>query len=549
MTRRILIRAMALGLFAVPSAAQQYTSPDPVIRAIWNEGMDQSQLTRLAQALLDSVGPRLTGTPGMRAGNDWLVKTYSSWGVTARNERYGTWPEWTRGISHIDLLTPRVRSLEGGLLAWSPGTGGKDVTGPAILLPDLAEGDSIAFAAWLPQARGKFVLISFGEPTCRPNDQWMTLGAPGSFARMDSARARDRALWAERVRKTGLGPAGLGAGRLGRRLGEAGAAGVITTRWDNNGWGTRRVFGDMRQVVPALELSCEDYGLVFRLAQNNQGPTLRVRAEAEMRGEQPVFNTIAEIKGSSKANEYIVLSAHFDSWDGASGATDNGTGTLVMLEAMRLLKKAYPNPKRTIIAGHWSGEEQGLNGSRAWAEDHPEVVKGMQALFNQDNGTGRISSMSASGLLSASGNLARWMARVPNELSGGIQLSLGSPGGGGSDHASFVCYGAPAFGMGASDWEYGAYTWHTNRDTYDKIVFEDLMKNATLTAMLTYMASEDPETVSREQRSFDVGTSPAAAALGRGGRGGRGGGGGGGRGAQSWPTCTAPMRTGAAYNR
>jgi hypothetical protein len=523
-----------------------------VVRAIWNEGMDNSQLPRLAQALLDSIGPRLTGTPGMKAGNDWLVKMYGEWGVPARNERYGTWVEWQRGISHIDLLTPRVRSLEGGILAWSPGTNGRDVTGPAIVLPEVT--DSAAFEAWLPQVKGKFVLVSFAEPTCRPNEQWQELGAPGAFARMDSARTLARAMWAERVRRTGFANTNsLGAGRLGRRLGEAGAAGVLTTRWDNNGWGTRRVFGDLRQVVPAFELSCEDYGLVFRLAERNQGPTLRIRAESQMRGEQPVFNTIAEVKGGEKPNEYVMMSAHFDSWDGSSGATDNGTGTLVMLEAMRILKKVYPNPKRTIVVGHWSGEEQGLNGSRAWAEDHPEAVRGLQALFNQDNGTGRITSMSASGLLAAGGSLARWLAKVPNELTSEINLTVpGAPGGGGSDNASFVCYGAPGFSLGASDWGYGPYTWHTNRDTFDKIVWEDITKNATLTAMLVYLASEDPETLPRDRRVFDVGDSPAAAALGRGGRGGRGGGGGagrGGRGGGSWPTCTAPLRTSAAYNR
>jgi len=534
-----------MGLTAAPAAAQQFTTPDPVIRALWNEGMDNSQLPRLAQALLDSVGPRLTGTPGMKAGNDWLVKMYSSWGVSARNERYGTWPEWRRGISHIDLLTPRVRTLEGGLLAWSPGTGGRDVTGPAVVLPEFT--DITAFTAWLPQARGKFILISYAEPTCRPNEQWQLLGAPGSFERMDSVRSRARTAWTERIRRTGfMTPSGLGAGRLGRRLGEAGAAGVVTSRWDNNGWGTRRVFGDLRQVVPAIDLSCEDYGLVFRLAERDQGPTLRLRAEAEMRGEQPVFNTIAEIKGSEKPNEYVMLSAHFDSWDASSGATDNGTGTLVMLEAIRLLRKAYPNPKRTIIVGHWSGEEQGLNGSRAWAEDRPEVVRGLQALFNQDNGTGRIVNLQASGFIAAGGNLARWLSKVPNEIGGRVQLSVpGSPPSGGSDNAAFVCYGAPGFGLGSSDWGYGPYTWHTNRDTFDKIVFEDLLANATLTAMLVYLASEDPETLPRERRAFEVGDSPAAAALGRGGRGG----GRGGRGGGSWPTCTAPLRNAGAYNR
>ena len=531
---------------ASPAGAQQFTTADPVIRAIWNEGMDNSQLPRLSQVFLDSIGPRLTGTPGIKSAGDWVVKTAQSWGVAGRNEQYGTWPEWVRGISHIDLVSPRVRSLEGGLLAWSPGTGGRDVTGPAILLPDLR--DSVAFEAWLPQARGKFVLVSFGEPTCRPDGQWQVLGAPGSFSRMDSARTLARAQWTQRISRIGMTtPSGLGAGRLGRRLGEAGAVGIVTSRWDNNGWGTRRVFGDLRQVVPAIDLSCEDYGLVFRLAQNNQGPTLRLRAEAEVRGERPVANTILEMKGSEKPDEYVMMSAHFDSWDAASGATDNATGSLIMMEAMRILKKVYPNPKRTIIAGLWSGEEQGLNGSRAWAEDHPEVLRGLQALFNQDDGTGRIESISASGLIGAGSSLANWLAKLPNEFSSGIRLSVpGAPASGGTDNASFVCHGAPGFGLGGSNWEYGAYTWHTNRDTFDKIVFEDLTRNATVVAMLVYLASEDPQFVSRERRAFATGDSPSAAQFGRGGRGGGRGGRGG---TQEWPTCSAPLRSSAAYNR
>src|SRR6185503_7401863 len=113
------------------------------------------------------------------------------------------------------------------------------------------------------------------------------------------------------------------------------------------------------------------------------------------------FNTIAELKGSQKPDEYVLLSAHFDSWDGGSGATDNGTGTIAMMEAMRILKTVYPNPKRTIVIGHWSGEEQGLNGSRAFAADHPEIVKGLQALFIQDNGTGRVSNIGGAGVLGA----------------------------------------------------------------------------------------------------------------------------------------------------
>jgi hypothetical protein len=333
---------------------------------------------------------------------------------------------------------------------------------------------------------------------------------------------------------------GLGTGTLGRRLEQAGAAGVIASRW-SNGWGVQKVFGSLYQEkVPAIDLSCEDYGLVYRLAEHGQAPMLRVRSEAQFTGDVPVFNTIAEIKGSEKPNEYVMLSAHFDSWDGGSGTTDNGTGTITMLEALRILKLAYPQPKRTIIVGHWSGEEQGLNGSRAWAEDHKEVVTGLQALFNQDNGTGRVVNLSAQGLIKASGNLARWIAQIPTDLTQGISLGFpGAPSGGGSDNASFICYGAPGFGLGALNWNYGTYTWHTQRDTFDKIVWDDLRNNATLTAMLVYLASEDPETVPRDRRGFERGPRQPAA----------GGGPFGGQGPTAWPACTPPLRDASRYAR
>src|SRR5690606_15262261 len=130
-------------------------------------------------------------------------------------------------------------------------------------------------------------------------------------------------------------------------------------------------------------------------------------------GEQPVYNVIATIPGTEKPNEYVMLSAHFDSWDGSWGATDNSTGTLTMLEAMRILKKAYPHPKRTILVGHWSGEEEGEVCSKAFTEDHPEVLKGLEALFNQDNGTGRIVRIGGGGRVHAPEHLNAWLAKIP----------------------------------------------------------------------------------------------------------------------------------------
>jgi hypothetical protein len=499
MRRSLVLLAAGAVLATAPCrlAAQTFQSADSVIRGIWALGMDSSHTPELAQALFDSIGPRLTGTAEQKHGNDWLLRTYRSWGIDARNEQYGTWRGWRRGYSHIDLVEPRVRTLEGTMLGFSPGTGRKDLTAATVILPHFA--DSSEFVRWLPSAKGKLILVAAPRPSCRPPDDWKENATPESLARMASAYAPLKQDWGGKdVRGTGYSLA-LGTGELGLRLEQGGVAGIITSR-PKDGWGTIEVFDSYDTKAPAIALSCEDYGLVYRLTERNQHPKLRLNLDAELMGEQPVFNTIARIPGTAKPDEYVMLSAHFDSWDGSSGATDNGTGTLTMLEAMRILKQVYPHPKRTILVGHWSSEENGLVGSRAFTEDHPEVLKGLQALFNQDNGTGRIVRMSAAGLPDAAEHISRWLDQLPLELKQQINfVGAGFPSGGGSDDASFACHGLPAFGLGALPWDYFNYTWHTNRDTYDKIVFDDLKSNATLTAMLAYLASEDSTLITRER--------------------------------------------------
>jgi Zn-dependent M28 family amino/carboxypeptidase len=214
-----------------------------------------------------------------------------------------------------------------------------------------------------------------------------------------------------------------------------------------------------------------------------------------------------------------------------------------MLEAMRLLKNVYPHPRRTIVAGHWSGEEQGEVGSKAFTEDHPEIIKGLQALFNQDNGTGRVTRIGGAGLPNAADHMTRWLSALPSEVQAqAVYRGPGMPAGGGSDDFSFACYGTPAFGLGALNWDYGDYTWHTNRDTYDKIVFDDLKSNAALTAMLAYEASEDPSFITRERIDMAAAAAAAAAARAaqtpsaRSGFGGRGGA------RTTWPECVKAPR-------
>lgn len=520
MLKRLIVAA---GVLAVTDVAAAQTLPveDPVLRAIWREGTENSQLERLAQVLTDSLGPRLTGSPQHEAAQQWLLNTYAGWGIAASNEAYGTWRQWRRGISHIHLVSPRVRSLEGMLLAWSPGTSGRDLEGPAVLLPDVP--DPAAFERWLPEVRGKWVLVSFPEPTCRPDDVWQEFALAPTFTRMQQQRTESRRAWDARVQ-----PTGLQTRDLVRRLEQAGALGVITLNW-SGGYGVRRVFNAFTERAPTFDLSCEDYGLVARLAANGQSPVLRAFADAEFLGEIPVSNTIARIPGRELPGEYVVLSAHFDSWDGSSGANDNATGTVVMMEAMRILRTVHPNPKRTILVGHWSGEEQGLNGSRAFAFDNEAVVDGLQVLLNQDNGTGRVIVISMMGFTEAGAPFARWLSRLPTELTAHADLELpGVPASGGSDHAAFLCHAAPAFRLGSIEWDYRTYTWHTNRDTFDKMVFDEVRNNALLTAMLAYQAAESDERVPRARR---VMAGPQGVAP------------------PDWPSCPQPARSWAESPR
>ena len=531
------LRCLATILVLVaPLGAQNFPPPppgppvfptnDPVLKQIWAAGMDRSQTWSLAQALMDSVGPRLHGSPGIKNGHDWLMARYAQFGIASRNEQYGSWKGWRRGITHVDLVKPRVRTLEAVALAMSAPTKG-EISAGVVVWPAVA--DSNALKAWLPAVKGKFVAISLPQPTCRPDDSWEKWATAASVEAMKKDRTAATAAWSERFSKAGI-PAARGAqGKaVAALLENAGAAGILTSLW-SAGWGVDKIFNAYSDKIPTIDLMCEDYGLVARLSERNQSPELRVRVDAEFLGDVPVMNTIATIPGE-KVDEFVMLSAHFDSWDGGSGATDNGTGTITMLEAMRILKAVYPKPRRTIIVGHWSGEEWGLIGSRAFAADHPEIVKGLHAQFNQDNGTGRVVNVGGAGLVTSGAHIADWFSHLPDAFMRQVTLSFpGGAAGGGSDNASFACFGAPAFGLGSNSMDYFNYTWHTNRDTFDKIVFDDLKANATITAMLAYLAAEDPAFMARMKR--EPAPSPFTGQI------------------SSWPECVKPARSWAENNR
>lgn len=470
---------------------------DSIVEAIIKEAIENSQLEKLGHELMDGIGPRLVGSPKMQQAHDWAVAKYGTWGINARNEKWGEWRGWERGTTHIDMVAPWTKTLQGTQLAWSPSTNGKTVTADVIIIPDLP--DSLAFQKWLPSVKGKFVMVSMNQPTGRPDYNWEEFGKKESVEKMKKVRTEQTDAWAERIKKTGRTTRTLPV-----ELEKAGAAGIISSYW-SSAFGASKIFSSRTKKIPTVDLMLEDYGLLYRLTESGKGTKISMMVNSKETGVAPTFNTVAEIKGTEKPGEYVMLSAHLDSWDGGTGATDNGTGTLVMMEAMRILKKVYPNPKRTILVGHWGSEEQGLNGSRAFVEDHPEIVQNLQALFNQDDGTGRVVDINGQGFLNSYEYINRWLNKVPDEYKVDLKTTFpGSPGRGGSDFAAFVAAGAPGFSISSLDWSYDNYTWHTNLDTYDKIIFDDVRNNAILTAILVYQACEDPNKTSREKSLLPI---------------------------------------------
>jgi hypothetical protein len=357
------------------------------------------------------------------------------------------------------------------------------------------------------------------QPTGRPDYNWEEFATPESFEKMKKDRDDQTRAWRANLRKTGYG-----RGSIDKAIEDAGAVGIISSNW-SRGFGVNKIFSARTKNIPTIDLELEDYTMLYRMVEYGDNPKIKVISKSKELGVVPTFNTIAEIRGVEKPEEYVILSAHFDSWDGGTGATDNGTGTLVMMETMRVLKAMYPNPKRTILVGHWGSEEQGLNGSRAFVEDFPKIVENTQAVFNQDNGTGRVVNINGAGFLHSYEYVSRWLNSVPNDVTKHIETSFpGSPSGGGSDNASFVAAGVPAFNLSSLNWSYWNYTWHTNRDTYDKIIFDDVRSNVILTAVLAYMASEDDSKTSRERMIMPIDS-----------RSGK---------QRTWPTQRSPQRKG-----
>lgn len=486
MRKKICSFFCVLGLSSSLIAQQK-----PTTEMIAHEAINSSQLEFLAHELMDVVGGRLVGSPSMQLANDWVVATYKNWGISATNEKYGEWKGWERGNTTLEMTSPRKQQLTGRQLAWTVNMK-KPVEAEVM---HISAKSAVDFSQQLAQAKGKIILVGPYQPSGRPEAHWKEFATEADYQRYLRSKDSIATTWNNFVKDI----AGTQT-KLIEKLEEAGAAGIVI-----NGWtgitGSNRVFDAKTKNIPQVDMNNEDWCMLYRLSLNGKKPRIKLQTESKHLGAVPIFNTIAVIPGTTKKDEYIMLSAHLDAWDGGQGATDNGTGTILMMEVARIIQKLYPNPARTIIIGHWNSEEQGLNGSAAYVEDHPEIIQNLKVLFNQDAGTGRITSINGNGFIQSYDYLGRWLDKVPDSIRKHITTTFpGMPQKGGTDNASFIAAGVPAFNLGCQNWGYGPYTWHTNLDTYDKIVFEEVLKNVITTAILTIEAASDPADISNERR-------------------------------------------------
>lgn len=504
MVKRLVSLCLILSLVSVSVVAQN-GSGDMIAR-IRKEAMERSQIMKTMHMFTDLYGPRLTGSPNHKAAAEWAVKQMTAWGFD--NAHLEPWdfkhPGWANERLSAHLISPVKDPLVCEALAWTPGTKGT-VTAKAhqLLLPERPSQDQLTsfFAAQKPLVRGKIVLVgkpavipvNLNPPAKRqtdeqalrrygPNPQPFAFPGPSptptpapNAPRPLSARQIDEQLDAF-LKDNGAAVRVNDAGREFRQI-----------RAFNN-----RTF-DVNKAVPTVVMSNEDFGRITRILNGGTEVVLEFNIVNRVYPEGATsYNTIGEIRGTDKADEVIMLGGHLDSWHAATGATDNAIGCAIMMEAARILKALNVKPRRTIRVALWSGEEQGLLGSQAYVKEHfgsyenpkPGYEK-FGGYFNVDSGTGRVRGVSVFGPPEAA-NILRDILE-PFKADGVMgAVATRNRRLGGSDNTAFNQAGLPGIGLGQDPIEYNSHTWHTNLDTYERILEDDVKKNAMIVAWSVY---------------------------------------------------------------
>lgn len=481
-----------IGLFllvawiALAQGPQQQAPPDPLFAAddkIIAEIKDNNELMANLEHLTDLIGPRVTGTKQMEQANRWTMEMFKKYGLSKSNlEPWTIARAWYRGTASGRIVSPAEHPLTLASAGWSPSTAGS-TRGPVVFvgarnMPDLRQ--------FKGKLKGAIVITSQPAATPSPYEAPRSpLFGPGPLPAPAGPRPAPQAA---------AGQQQFNRDRDAFFKAEGVVANLRDSDKDHGLLNMSGVGGRDYNIgpIPTAYLSPESYRLLFRLQK--RGPVEVELQIANTFSEKPVevFNTVAEIPGSEKPDEVVILGAHLDSWDLGTGATDNGTGSVVILEAARALAKLDPKPKRTIRFVLFSGEEQGLNGSRKYAEAHKAELPKISAVLVHDTGTGRVLSIGMQGNYQARELMDRVTA--PLRTVGLAEVSLRSSRG--TDHASFNDVGIPGFYCIQDPYNYRK-THHSQSDTFDQVVKDDLVQGAQVVAVWAYNVAQLPEMLPR----------------------------------------------------
>lgn len=497
--------SLALASISITAPAAQEKLDKDIQWKIRREATDNSQIMRTLHFLTDVYGPRLTGSPNLKAAQDWIVKQTTEWGL--KNAHLEPWtfghPGWVNEKLSVHVVSPVKDALVVEALAWTPGTNGP-VTAQTvqITLPARPTKDVLAkfFDANRDKVKGKIVMV--GAPTVVR----VTILAPQKRREDNDVRAQYDPVTPTAPNFGGGGgpatppdpnivPAAQVAEQFDQFLVSAGAAGRVNDAGREHGQiraFNNRTF-DVAKAVPTVVMRNEDYGRLSRIMADGQAVELEFNIVNKSYPEgATVYNVVAEIPGTDKAQEVVMLGGHIDSWHSATGATDNAIGSTTMLEAIRILNAIGVKPRRTIRVALWSGEEQGLLGSQAYVKEHFGMVENPKpehanfaGYFNIDSGTGRARGMSVFGPPDAAQILRE--ATAPFEDNGFFGVSATqSRRRGGTDSTSFNEAGLPGIGVQQDPIEYQSHTWHTNLDTYERVIEDDVKQSAMVIASAVY---------------------------------------------------------------
>ena len=524
---RLAASASLIALLFTTVAPAQESGGDKVdltaLTQIKNEAFQHSQAMENLYYLSEVYGPRVNNSRNHRAAAEWAMKQMKEWGLkNVHLEKWGPFGYgWQIKKFYGALETPAYASLIGFPLAWTPGTNGP-VTADAVLAPLHSKDD---FAKYKGKLKGKIVLIF--------DPRELSL-----HTEVEAKRLTDEEIQA-RVNGNGFGGARRGAGaapkpgeytpstlstaaptgRILRNevnafLKEEGVAVALTPGYNGDGGTIFASYGgsqDPKDPVgpPMAAITPEQYNRICRLLQHGTTPKLTFDIQTEYQKDDVMgFNVIGEIPGTSKPDEIVMVGGHFDSWQGGTGATDNGTGSSVAMEAVRILAALHKPMARTVRVALWGGEEEGLYGSLAYVQSHfaprdtmkktPEYDK-LDVYFNDDSGSGKFRGVSALGNKQLAAIFGSWIAPVKDQ---GIVAVTGLNAGptlapGGTDSTSFSWIGLDGVGFMQDPLEYGSRTHHSNMDLYDRVQKADVMQSSLLEAWFAYNAATRAEMLPR----------------------------------------------------